>query len=133
MRAHLRRYTSPDMTTWTLNVTDVIPSHPYGAGANLYTPVLAHNIEMGYYVLMFQCSGGCSDGQLQVATAAQPWGPFLPNGTVLPSSDPRFGSSQGGIWVDRSVTPPKAYFIFNRCPPPPPLVLLTISATDKAK
>eukprot|EP00035_Acanthoeca_spectabilis_P016473 m.337069 g.337069 ORF g.337069 m.337069 type:complete len:128 (-) comp16533_c1_seq3:393-776(-) len=55
---------------------------------------------MRYYVLMFQCSGGCSDGQLQVATAAAPWGPFTPRGAVLPKTDPRSGSSQAGIWVD---------------------------------
>ena len=75
-------------------------------------PVLAYNARHSYYVLMFQCSGGCSDGQLQVATAPTPAGPFEPKGTVLPSSDPRGKeSSQGGIWVDESTS--IGYFIFN--------------------
>jgi hypothetical protein len=104
-------YTSDDLETWTLNTTNIIPDKPGGANAALYTPVLAYNAKYSYYVLMFQCSGGCSDGQLQVATAASPAGPFKPRGTVLPSSDPRHGSSQGGIWVD-DITG-TAYFIFN--------------------
>ena len=76
-------------------------------------PVLAYNARHSYYVLMFQCSGGCSDGQLQVATAPTPAGPFEPKGTVLPSSDPRGKeSSQGGIWVDESTS--IGYFIFSK-------------------
>ena len=104
-------YTSPDLQVWTLNTTNVIPDKPGGVGAALYTPVLAYNKKLGYYVLMFQCSGGCSDGQLQVATAATPAGPFVPKGTVLPHTDPRSGSSQGGIWVDPSTD--IGYFIWN--------------------
>lgn len=75
---------------------------------------MVYNAKHSYYVLMFQCSGGCSDGQLQVATAASPAGPFVPKGTVLPHTDPRSGSSQGGIWVDPSSQ--IAYFIFVRTP-----------------
>eukprot|EP01044_Picomonas_judraskeda_P028121 COSAG03_NODE_9208_length_738_cov_0.887324_1_plen_145_part_10 len=76
-------YTSEDLQSWRLNTTDVIPNKPGGAGANLYTPVLAYNAKFSYFVMMYQCSGGCSDGQLQVATAATPAGPFEPHGTVL--------------------------------------------------
>ena len=104
-------YTSEDLQSWRLNTTDVIPNKPGGAGANLYTPVLAYNAKFSYFLMMYQCSGGCSDGQLQVATAATPAGPFEPHGTVLPHTDPRSGSSQGGIWVDESTH--IAYFIFN--------------------
>ena len=81
--------------------------------APLLQPVLAYNKRHDYYVLMFQCSGGCSDGQLQVATAPTPAGPFEPKGTVLPRSDPRGKeSSQGGIWVDESTS--IGYFIFSK-------------------
>jgi hypothetical protein len=104
-------YESGDLQRWTLTTTNVIPDKPGGVNAALYTPVLAYNKKFSYYVLMFQCSGGCSDGQLQVATAATPAGPFVSNGTVLPHSDPRSGSSQGGIWVDEETG--IGYFIFN--------------------
>ena len=57
-------YTSTDLKAWTLNTSDVIPNKPGGTGANLYTPVLAYNERHAYYVMMFQCSGGCSDGQV---------------------------------------------------------------------
>ena len=88
-------YTSPDLETWSLVTADVMPRKPGGPGANLYTPVLANNAKFKYFVMMFQCSGGCSDGQLQVATAATPAGPFEPRGAVLSAGDPRAGSSQG--------------------------------------
>lgn len=104
-------YTSTDLSKWTLNSTNVIPNKPGGQGANLYTPVLAYNAKFTYYIMLFQCSGGCSDGQLQVSTASTPAGPFTPRGAVLPSSDPRAGSSQGGIWVDESTG--IGYLIFN--------------------
>jgi len=106
-------YTSKDLLRWQLSTRDVIPGKPGGKEANLYTPVLAYNKRHEYFVLMFQCSGGCSDGQLQVATAPTPAGPFEPKGTVLPRSDPRGKeSSQGGIWVDESTS--IGYFIFSK-------------------
>lgn len=104
-------YTSKNLKTWHLNSSNVIPNKPGGPDANLYTPVLAYNAQFRYFVMMYQCSGGCQDGQLQVATAASPAGPFQPRGTVLPHTDPRSGSSQGGIWVDESTQ--TAYLIFN--------------------
>jgi hypothetical protein len=106
-------YTSDDLNAWTLNTTNVIPNPPGGTNANLYTPVFAYNAKHSYYVMLFQCTGGCTDGQLQVSTAASPAGPFIPKGAVLPNNDSRSGSSQGGIWVDDSSPHQTGYLIFN--------------------
>ena len=89
-------YESTDLQNWTLTITDVIPNKPGGPEASLYTPVLAFNRKYGYYVLVFQCSSGCHDGQVQVAIAKSPRGPFEPKGAILPRSDPRAGASQAG-------------------------------------
>ena len=91
-------YTSSDLEEWTLNTTNVIPDKPGGDGANLYTPVLSYNAQFNYYVMLFQCTGGCTDGQLQVSIATSPAGPFKPKGAVLPSHV----SSNGNMWVDAS-------------------------------
>jgi hypothetical protein len=104
-------YTSLDLQSWTMVTANVIPDKPGGAGANLYTPVMVYNAKLRYYILLFQCSGGCSDGQLQVATAPTPRGPFVPRGAVLPFSAGHGTSSQGGIWVDPATQ--IGYLIFN--------------------
>ena len=106
-------YESADLQSWALTTTNVIPQKPGGADAELYTPVLSpFNAAHGYHAMVFQCTGGCPDGQIQVATAVTPAGPFEPKGALLPSSDPRHPSSQAGIWVDEEGGG-VGYLVFN--------------------
>ena len=104
-------YKSDDLEHWDLLNNDLLPDKPGGGAAALYTPVLAYSAKRDYFVLMFQCSSGCADGEIQVATATTPEGPYVLRGALLPSTDVRHGTSTANLWVDESSG--VGYLVFN--------------------
>lgn len=103
-------YTSPDLMSWTLHSTDILPEMTKdNKVVDYWMPVVARNPTTGMYVMQYW-SGRCGFAKpcADIATATTPEGPFT---MVPPLALTAVPSSQMGFFFDAAAG--RAYVKYN--------------------